>query len=104
RPHHHVEDGPRRHAAQLATLRLRSALVPEARLSAGPAGGLAVIVKFGGGSVVDLPSPGGGGSTPSERSERRRRGGVNFRRWIAPPRLASLADPPPPGEGEGARG
>ena len=36
--HHHVEDGPRRHAAELAALYRRPALVPEARLSAGGAG------------------------------------------------------------------
>ena len=42
RPAHHVEDGARRHAAQLAALYRRPALVPEARLSDGAAGGAAV--------------------------------------------------------------
>src|SRR5208283_3692327 len=45
-----------------------------------------------------LPSPGGGGSTPSacEASG----WGENYAPFT-PPRLASLADPPPPGEGKG---
>ena len=39
---HHVEDRPRRHAAQLPALHRRHALVPEAGLSAGAAGGIAI--------------------------------------------------------------
>src|SRR5208282_413880 len=47
-----------------------------------------------------LPSPGGGGSTPSacEASG----WGENYAAFT-PPRLASLVDPPPPGEGKGRK-
>ena len=42
RPHTHVEDGPRRHAAELAALHRGPALVQGSRLSVGAAGGVAL--------------------------------------------------------------